>query len=191
MPKPEVLQVQFRPEEAARIRKNAEVMGMSTSAYIRQLVLSRLVVAAWWSPPLDDMPVVSVRSTAQYNRAHQPPRFLLELVRELGHGGAEYKVYDADGDPMTAEMLANHDWNDSFQHRDLRRGRIMLRGDDALWKIVRSVADENLGGQLRWILEVDDRDERARGGERVTRRSGVPGTSGRMRGRTGGRLPAR
>ena len=157
MARPEVFQVQFRPDEADRIKASAEQLGVSHSAYIRRLVMSKVLVPTWWVPPFDspEMKVVAMRNTGAHKMHTTDPDYFLELLYETQDGGAAYKVFGRRMAPMTFEHLKVQD----LVLRELARGRVMMDGSHALWQVVRSVADANLGGQLIWLLGADRRDD--------------------------------
>lgn len=157
MSRPEVIQVQFQPEEAERVRASAESMGLSQSAYIRMLVMAKVMVPAWWAKPFDaaEMTVRAIRSEG-IAQMRKRPQFILELMYETQNGGAAYKVFDGAGAaPLTFDALRDME----VVFRELHRGRIMMGGSHMLWHIVRSVQDINLGGQLVWLLNPDTRKD--------------------------------
>jgi len=149
--------VQFQPAEAERVRASAEAMGLSQSAYIRMLVMSKVLVPAWWARPFDapGMKVMAIRSDGISQMRKIPAPFILELMYETQDGGAAYKVFDEDGNPLTFDALQNME----LVFRELHRGRVMMGGSHMLWQIVRSVQDLNLGGQLVWLLSHDTRKD--------------------------------
>lgn len=157
MSRPEVLQVKFRAEEADRIRSQAEGLGLSHSAFIRSLVLQRIMTKAWWARSFDgpDMEVRATRSDGINKMYTMPPDFILELAWEGEDGGGMYRVFDGTGAPLTVDGLRESD----LIFRDLDRGRVMLRGSHTLWRVVRSLADENVGGQIMWLLAPDRRSD--------------------------------
>ena len=138
------------------MRRAAEVIGLSQSAFVRQLVLSKIIVAAWWVAPFYNsaMTVRALRSTAQ-SRAHEyGPDFYLELLYETQDGGAAYRVFGDSRLPLRARGLAVA----KIDARQLCDGRVIFAGDkQALWRITRSVEDANMGDQLLWLLAPDRR----------------------------------
>ena len=155
MSRNEVIQVAFTAQEAARVRANAEIQGLSQSAYVRRIVVSTLGAYAWWVRPMDPpMEVRAVRSMGQINMSRHDPNFYLERVGEIG---SEYHVYFPDKTPVNFEALLAECGD---MYREIRDGRLVLYGDHSdLRTIEESIGDANRGGQLRWRLGFDRRSD--------------------------------
>lgn len=149
--------MQFRPEEAERIKATADQMGISQSAYIRRLVMSKILVPGWWARSFDgpDMKVIAMRSSGALKMRSTNPDFFLELLYETQEGAAAYKVFTGMMTPMSFLELQNNE----IMFRELSRGRVMMGGSHVMWEVVRSVEDANLGGQLIWLLAADRRGD--------------------------------
>jgi hypothetical protein len=146
----EVIQVAFSVEEAERVRANAELLGLSQSAYVRRIVMSTLEARAWWAPPFEgEYRVGAVRSHGVHLMRTTNPHFYLERV---GDGGAEYRVFNASRVPLTFAELESLD-----MFPQLHQGRLMIAGSNDLWSIEESIEDAHLRGQLRWRLAMDRR----------------------------------
>jgi hypothetical protein len=158
MPRPEVIQVQFRPEEAALIKASADLLGISQSAYVRRLAMSKIVVPAWWARSFDGSPgmtVEAIRADGVHRMNHTHPNFILQLMYDTENGGGSYKVFNGDMSPLTFNELRN-----TFMFTELHKGRLVMAGSHMLWEIVRSFADDNLEGQIVWLLAADRRGDR-------------------------------
>lgn len=152
------IQVVFKPEEAERIRAIAKGMHMSASAYVRAQVLSRSgpSVLGWWCEPFtreesDLKNRILQREVGAGRMVTQHPDLVFERALQHPDATAEYTVFSYSGEPLTDGEFRRTFWH----QQGFDRSRVMLAGSNRLMKVISSVADIRLGGQLRWTLAVD------------------------------------
>ena len=144
-----LIQVLVAPELAQWVRSRAAMDGLQVSGWVRQLIHRerlRLVVEAWWLPPMSPAPK---KLTA--------PMFKLERLGAMANG-IEFKLLTADSLPVTDGDLAQHD----PMHIELFVGHFILRGDPRPWSVLHAFADADDHNALRLVLEPRTTPPRAR-----------------------------
>ncbi len=136
-----LIQVLVAPELASWVRSRAAREGRQVSGWVRQLIHRerlRLVVEAWWLPPMSPAPK---KLTA--------PIFKLERLGAMANG-IEFKLLNMDGEAVTdLDLEKNH----SAMKAELFVGSFILRGDARMWSVLHAFADADENNGMRLTME--------------------------------------
>lgn len=152
------IQVVFKPQEFAEIKRLSQAQGVSMSTWVRGQVIGKRAPMVWgWWAPYHDRDTVKESRKVQRNAVAsrvgtaQHPDFVLERIEQFPDGNSEFRLYEYSGLPYIYPAFQST----NFHTEGFDRGRIMLYGSHRMYKVINSIADVHANNQLRWLLAVD------------------------------------
>jgi hypothetical protein len=136
-----LIQVLVAPELAQWVRSRAALDGLQVSGWVRQLIHRerlRLVVEAWWLPPMSAAP-----------KKLKDPVFKLERLGAMANS-IEFKLLTDVGEPVTDSILQE---KHCAMKAELFVGHFLLRGDPRPWAVLHAFADADEENGMRLTME--------------------------------------